>query len=72
MTEQNASTFTRCVTYPETENGVQYTIESDNHREKYFLIKYTGNKTKIIKDAETPDVLQDYAEKKLLKWQCVQ
>jgi hypothetical protein len=70
--ENDTSTITRCVTYPETESGVQYTIESDNHHEKYFLVKHTGNKTKIIKDAETPDILQDYVEKKLLKWQCAQ
>lgn len=70
--ENDISTFTRCVTYPESENGEQYTIETDPHRDNYYLIRRKNNKTKIIKTAETPDVLQDYAEKKLLKWQCAQ
>ena len=70
--ENDTSTFTRCVTYPEMESGEQYTIEADPHRDNYYLVRRKSNKTKIIKTAETPDVLQDYAEKKLLKWQCAQ
>ena len=64
------SDIIRFVTYPESENGEQYVIQSDKHREEYHLVRYKNGKCKVIKSASTPDVLEDYVEKKILKWQC--